>query len=368
MRIVIAPDKFKHALSAPQVAVAIAAGIRAAAPDAEIDLLPMADGGEGTVAALVADTGGRLLTRRVTGPLPDMKVDATFGILGDGATAVIETAAASGLHLLAPQDRNPLNTTTFGTGQLIAAAIREGATRIILGLGGSATNDLGIGCCQACGFTVLRFDGEPTSLTEPLCGRDLPHVLTVKHGRGEVTNGIELIAACDVNSPLLGPTGAAAVFAPQKGATPAVVEQLDAAAAGLVARNGWTDQASVAGAGAAGGLGFAVNTFFRGSLRPGFSIVADAVRLGDRLAGADLCITGEGRLDESSLSGKTAIGVSRLCRALGVRCLALVGQLAVPPEHLRAEGIDAAIAIGGALSETAARLTMQARALLVRNA
>ena len=183
MKLVIAPDKFKGCLNARQVAEAIAAGVRDARPDARIDLCPMADGGEGTVDALVAATGGRTLTRRVTGPLPEMKVDAPFGILGDGETAVVEMAAASGLHLLKPDQYDPMATTTFGTGELLMAAAEMGVKRIILGIGGSATIDGGIGCAQACGLPVLLEGGEPVAMTEPLCGRDLESVLLVKHGR-----------------------------------------------------------------------------------------------------------------------------------------------------------------------------------------
>jgi glycerate 2-kinase len=170
MRVVIAPDKFKGSLTAPQACDAIARGVRRSRPDARLDLCPMADGGEGTVAALVAATSGRFETRRVTGPLPEMKVDATFGVLGDGTTAVVEMAAASGLALLRPEDRNPLNTTTFGTGELLLEAAKLGVAHILLGIGGSATTDAGIGCAQACGLPVILEGGQPVSPTEPLCG------------------------------------------------------------------------------------------------------------------------------------------------------------------------------------------------------
>src|SRR4051812_27582343 len=170
MRIVVAPDKFKGCLTAPEVCAAIAAGVRSVRPGADVDLCPVADGGEGTVAALVAATRGRFESRRVTGPLPEMKVDATFGVLGDGATAVIEMSAASGLALLQPADRDPAATTTFGTGQLLIEAAKLGVTHILLGIGGSATIDAGIGCAQACGLPVILRDGSPVSPTEPLCG------------------------------------------------------------------------------------------------------------------------------------------------------------------------------------------------------
>jgi glycerate kinase len=340
MRIVVAPDKFRHSLTATEAADAIAAGITAVEPLAEIDRCPMADGGEGTVAALVAARGGRLMSARVTGPLPEMKVDAEFGLLDDG-TAVVEMAAASGLALLPPADRDPLNSTTFGTGELLVAAVRAGARRIILGIGGSATNDSGVGCAQACGFTVLMRDGEPTSLCEPLCGRDVENVLSVKHGRGELTAGVEIVVASDVTAPLCGPSGAAAVFGPQKGATPAAVARLDAALEGLVRRMHLESEAEMPGAGAAGGLGFGMLAFFRATLRPGFDLIAQTVGLRQRLAGADLCFTGEGKIDAQSAAGKTVSGVGRCCKAAGVPCIALAGAVGDGADAVLGAGITA---------------------------
>lgn len=328
MRIVVAPDKFKSCLTAPAVAEAMARGARAACPGADVDLCPLADGGEGTVASLVAATGGRFLTRRVTGPLPEMKVDATFGMLGDGVTAVIEMAAASGLHLLKPQDRDPMSTTTFGAGELLLAAVEAGARKIILGIGGSATVDAGIGCAQACGLPVILRDGEPLSPTEPLCGRDLPSVVLIKHGRGSPIERVPIVVACDVINPLFGPTGAAPVYAPQKGATAAQVRELDAELAALAHRTGKLAEAGTPGAGAAGGLGFAMIAFFGASLRPGAEIVMGAAGLEARLRGAVLCLTGEGRLDATSFDGKLPVAVARLCQKEGVPCVAIVGSCA----------------------------------------
>src|SRR5688500_8363084 len=283
MRVVIAPDKFKGSLTAPQACDAIARGVRRSRPDARLDLCPMADGGEGTVAALVAATSGRFETRRVIGPLPEMKVDATFGVLGDGTTAVVEMAAASGLALLGPEDRNPLNTTTFGTGELLLEAARLGVSHILLGIGGSATTDAGIGCAQACGLPVILEGGQPVSPTEPLCGRDVPSVVLVKHGRGSPVERVRITVACDVINPLFGPDGAAPVFGPQKGATPADVKQLDEMLRGLAIRLGKLDEANTPGAGAAGGLGFGMLAFFPNvTLRGGFEIVAEAARLRER--------------------------------------------------------------------------------------
>ena len=339
MRIVIAPDKFKSCMPAAQVAEAIARGIRTARPEATVDLCPVADGGEGTVQALVSATGGRLITRRVTGPLPEMKVDATFGMLGDGITAAVEMAAASGLALLRDDERDPLSTTTFGTGELLLAAAREGAQNIILGIGGSATIDAGIGCAQACGMPVILEGGEPVSPSEPLCGRDLPSVVLVKHGRGSAIERERMTVACDVTNPLYGPNGAAPVFGPQKGATPSQVAVFDGWLHGLATRLGKVAEAQTPGAGAAGGLGFGMLTFFGATLRPGVEIVFDATRLPDRLCGADLCITGEGRLDRSSLGGKAPIGVARLCKRLGVPCVALVGSTGDGAEEALREGL-----------------------------
>ena len=335
MRVVVAPDKFKGCLTAPQVCDALAAGIRSVRPDATIDLCPMADGGEGTVAALVAATGGRFETRRVTGPLPEMKVDATFGVLGNGTTAVVEMSAACGLALLKPEERDPLATTTYGAGQLLVEASKLGVKEILLGIGGSATIDAGIGCAQACGLPVILRDGSPVSPTEPLCGRDLDDVALVKHGRGSPVERVRITVACDVTNPLFGPDGAAPVFGPQKGATPEQVSEIDHRLRDLSTRLGKLNEANTPGAGAAGGLGFGMVAFFRAALRPGVDIVIDAVNLRQRLRGADLCITGEGRLDAQSLNGKAPVGVARVCKQLGIPCVAIVGG--------KGEGADAAL-------------------------
>jgi glycerate kinase len=328
MKLLVAPAKFKGCLTGPQVAAAIGAGARRADPAALVDLCPVADGGEGFVEALVAATGGRLETRRVTGPLPDMRVDATFGILGDQKTAVVEMAAASGLALLAPEDRDPLRTTTFGTGELLLHAAKLGVSEILLGIGGSATVDGGIGAAQACGQPVILDRQGAADTAEPLVGEDLERVVLVKHARGSPLDRVKITVACDVTNPLFGPTGAAAVYGPQKGATPEQVERLDALLKQLAERCGKMPEASAPGAGAAGGLGFAMLAFFGATLRPGFDIVADATRLRDRLRGVDLCLTGEGRLDGSSLHGKATAGVARLCRDAGVPCVALAGSVA----------------------------------------
>jgi glycerate kinase len=349
MRIVLAPDKFKDCLSAAQVAEAMEAGLRRADASVQIDVCPLADGGEGTVDALVAATGGRFETRRVTGPLPEMKVDARFGILGDGATAVIEMSAASGLALLKPEDRDPFRTTSFGTGELLMAAAGLGVSKIIVGIGGSATIDAGIGAAQACGMPVLLEGGEPLSPTEPLVGAELPRVLYIKHGRGSPIERIKIVVASDVTNPLCGPNGAAAIFGSQKGATPEQIHILDAALLQLARRNDKLPIAELPGAGAAGGLGFGLCAFFGATLQPGIEIVLDAVNFRRRLRGADLCLTGEGRLDSQSFAGKTISGVARLCNELSIPCIAIAGQIEAGL-NLAAGGLKSAVAISDAAS------------------
>jgi glycerate kinase len=326
MKYLLAPDKFKGTLAAAEVAEAMQAGLLEADPNATVDLCPVADGGEGTVDALVAATNGTFHTARVTGPLPEMKVDARFGILGDQKTAVIEMSAASGVALLRPEDRNPMYTTTFGTGELLMAAAKLGVERIILGIGGSATIDAGIGCAQACGLPVILEGGEPLSPTEPLVGQDLPRVVLIKHGRGSPIEKIQIEVASDVANPLCGPTGAARVYGPQKGATLEQIEFFDAALRELARRNNKLAEAKIPGAGAAGGLGFAMAAFFDATLRSGIDIVLDAVRFASRLENSDACLTGEGRLDSQSLHGKAVAGVALACKAAGVPCIAIVGS------------------------------------------
>jgi glycerate kinase len=359
MRVVVAPDKFKGCLPARDVAAAITRGIARVDPSIRVEQIPMADGGEGTVEALVAATGGRLISRTVTGPLPDMRVDATFGLLGDGRTAVIEMAAASGLALLKPEQFDPMATTTYGTGELILAAVDAGARRIILGIGGSATVDGGLGCAQACGASILIRDTVNlwTSRMTPIDGRGMIEWVD-RVADARLLGDVEVVVASDVTNPLFGPNGAAHVFGPQKGATPEQVEALDRGLLSLAERQNALAIAERPGAGAAGGLGFGMMAFFGATLRPGFEIVAEAVGLRDRLCGADLVITGEGRLDASSLGGKTAVGVARLSRETGVPCVALVGAVGEGAERAVGEGLlahfvicDRPMTLGQAVAE-----------------
>jgi len=344
MRILLAPDKFKHSLTAPQVVDAMAIGLRRACPTVQIDACPMADGGEGTVQALVSATGGRIVSHHVTGPLPDTKVNATFGILGDGKTAVIEMAAASGLALVPPLQRNPLHTTTYGTGELMLEAARLGVEKIILGIGGSATTDGGIGCAQSCGLPVSLDNGEPASVTQPLTGADVRRVKRIQHGQDNPLKHVQITVACDVTNPLFGPTGAAAIFGPQKGASPEDVQQLDAALEQLARRNHKLEIAQMPGAGAAGGLGFGLAAFFGAQLCSGIELVMQAADLPARLQTCELCLTGEGRFDGQSLSGKTTIGLARAAKAAGVPCVVIAGSLEASPQAY-AQGVTALLPI-----------------------
>ncbi|NLE59334.1 MAG: glycerate kinase [Planctomycetes bacterium] len=328
MRIVVAPDSFKEALSARQVCEAVACGIRRARPDATIDLLPMADGGEGTVDALVAATNGQLRESTVTGPL-GKPVQACWGLLGDGsATAVLEMAAASGLGLVPSDSRNPLLTTTFGTGQLIAAALDSGVRRILIGIGGSATNDGGTGAAQAVGVRFVDRNGRV--LPNGLSGGQLGLIAGVDLASRDPRIGrVPIEAACDVDNPLCGPGGAAAVYGPQKGADPESVRILDANLAHMadvIERDLGKDVRDIPGAGAAGGLGAGLPAFFDAKLRPGIQMVMEALRFSERIADADLIITGEGRLDRQSMMGKLIEGIGRAAKSAGVPVIALVGS------------------------------------------
>jgi glycerate 2-kinase len=328
MRVTLAPDSFKGSLTALEVCEAAARGISAVDQAIECVIVPMADGGEGTVQSLVDATRGRFATVSVQGPLWEC-VEARYGLLGDGHTAVIEMAAASGLTLVSEGQRNPLHTTTHGTGELIKAALDAGVSEFIVGLGGSATNDAGIGMAAALGARFLDD-----------CGRELQPVgsslsrlsaIDMSHFDDRVARA-HIRVACDVSNPLFGPEGAAYVYGPQKGATPAVVAELDEGLqkfARIVERDLHISVAAVPGAGAAGGLGGGLIAFCGASLEPGVRIVVEAVGLREKMAGASLCITGEGRLDHQTVYGKTPKGVADVAAELGVPCVALGGAVMV---------------------------------------
>ncbi|WP_457787674.1 glycerate kinase [Pseudomonas sp. PL-6] len=343
MKIVIAPDSFKESLSAPEVAVAIARGWQQVFPDAECLLRPMADGGEGTVDALLAAVGGERRECRVRGPM-GAPVAAHWGWLGQG-TAVIEMAAASGLHWVPREQRDARLASSFGTGELILQALDAGATRIILGLGGSATNDGGAGLLQALGVRFLDVAGRELApggaALAALDQLDLSG-LDARLLKAQVE------VAADVDNPLCGPRGASAVFGPQKGATSAQVAELDAALgryARIVAATLGEDHAQFPGVGAAGGLGFAARALLKASFRPGIELVAELSGLAEAVAGADLVITGEGRMDAQTLHGKTPVGVARVARAAGVPVIALAGSLGEGYQALYQAGIEAAFSL-----------------------
>ena len=326
MRVVIAPDKFKGSLSAAAAAEAMSRGVLLACPGASVDVVPMADGGEGTVDALVAATGGSVREALVTGPRGE-SLRARFGLLGDGRTAVLEMAAASGLVLVPSELRNPLVATTRGTGELMLAAVAAGANRLIVGIGGSATNDGGAGLGQALGFRLLDDEGHDLKPG----GGDLRRLSRIDSSRRRhELDSVEVAVACDVTNPLCGPSGASAVYGPQKGATPEMVELLDrnlAHFASIVERDLGVAIRDLPGSGAAGGLGGGLVAFAGGKLSPGIELVIKAVDLESRLEHANLCLTGEGWLDGQSAFGKTAVGVARLAKSLRCPVLALCGSI-----------------------------------------
>jgi len=340
MKVVIAPDSFKESLSALEAASAIEAGFREIFPDATYVKVPVADGGEGTVDAMVAATGGRRVALQATGPL-GRPVDAFYGLTGDESTAVIEMAAASGLELVPPAERDPLSATSRGTGELIRAALDAGARRFILGVGGSATNDGGAGMLQALGVGLLDEQGEQL----PPGGAALARLTRIDVSRRDPRiEDCVFEVACDVSNPLVGPKGASAIFGPQKGATPEMVGQLDANLrhyAAVIARELGQDVAEVPGAGAGGGIAAAMLVFLNGRLRPGSEIVADAVGLDAKVADADLVVTGEGRIDGQTVNGKTPIGVARVAGRHGKPVIAIGGCLAIDAGAVHAHGIAA---------------------------
>ncbi|KFC83465.1 glycerate 3-kinase [Buttiauxella agrestis] len=344
MKIVIAPDSFKESLSAERTAQAIKKGFEEIFPEAQYVCLPIADGGEGTVEAMIAATRGKLVTLTVSGPM-SQPVEAFYGVTGDGRTAVIEMAAASGLMLVEPELRNPMSATSFGTGELIKHALNAGIRHIILGIGGSATVDGGIGMAQALGVHFYDADGNELAAgggaLNSLSRIDQQQIdPRVKECHFEI--------ACDVDNPLTGPRGAATVFGPQKGATPEMVIQLDNGLANLAeilgAQTG-RDINAIVGGGAAGGMGVAAEIFLGGKLKPGIDIIMNAVNLEQVLEGADLVITGEGRIDSQTVGGKAPIGVARVAHRLGVPVIGMAGVLGEGVEVVHQHGIDAVFSI-----------------------
>ncbi|MEK4310514.1 glycerate kinase [Bacillus sp. FSL P2-0092] len=344
MKIVIAPDSFKESLSAYEVSCAIERGFHAILPDAEYIKLPMADGGEGTVQSLVDATGGYMINQVVTGPLGD-PVDAFFGMLGDGETAVIEMAAASGLHLVPQEKRNPLLTTSKGTGELMLAALDQGAKHVIIGLGGSATNDGGVGMMQGLGAAFLDQAGQELSpgggALHQLASIDLS-------GLDPRLQSVRLEAACDVDNPLTGKRGASVVFGPQKGADEEMVQVLDknlAHFAHIAEKQFTVSFEDAAGAGAAGGLGASLLGFLHADLQRGIDIVLKAVQFDDVIKEADLVITGEGRIDQQTIYGKTPIGVAKAAKQYHLPVIGIAGSLSKDSAVVHEHGIDALFSI-----------------------
>ena len=344
MKIVIAPQAFKGSLSALSAARAIGRGVLASDPTTEIALVPVADGGDGTLSALIDSTDGQIFKSIVTGPL-GFAVESEWGVMGDGKTAVIEMAQASGLVLVPPKRRNPLNTTTRGTGQIIKEALDKGYSRIIVGLGGSATNDGGVGMASALGVQFLDSEGkllaDGAAMLSELCHID---VSTIHPG----LKLAEIIGATDVTNPLCGPTGASAVYGPQKGATTEIINRLDAALmhfATIIKSEMDIDVLDEPGSGAAGGMGAGLLAFANAELRSGIDMVCDVLEFEKHIKDADLVITGEGRSDASTVYDKAPMGVARKAKVHNVPTVVLAGSLGEGYEELYNHDISAVVCI-----------------------
>jgi len=340
MKILVAPDSFKESLTAVEAADSLEQGLKRAKSDFTIEKFPMADGGEGTVKSLVNATNGRLINKSVTGPLGG-EVKAFYGILGDGKTAVIEMAAASGLALVPPEKRNPEKTTTYGTGELIAAALDQGCRKLIIGIGGSATNDCGVGMAQALGGKFL--DDKGTNISKG--GENLQNIANIDLSQLDKSiEEAEIEVACDVDNPLYGKAGAAYVYGPQKGASPEQIKRLDQGLrniAQVIEQDLQLEVADIPGAGAAGGLGAGLLAFLGAELRPGIEIVMEATNLQDKIADFDVVITGEGKLDSQTISGKAPIGVAQAAKETSIPVIGVAGTLGSEVKEVYNHGIDA---------------------------
>ncbi len=343
MKIVVALDSFKGSVSARVACAAVRRGIVAVLPAAQVVELPMADGGEGTAEAVLAATGGDWVALEVTGPLPDMRVEAGFARLpardGGGPGALVEMAKASGIELLEPDRLDPLRTTTLGTGELVAAALRDGARTVWLAIGGSATVDGGMGLARAMGWRFLDRDGADVGPG----GGALERIERIARPTASLVPARAVEVLCDVDNPLVGPRGAARVFGPQKGATPGDVERLEAGLAKLadvIEQDLGLDVRDVPGAGAAGGLGAGAIAFLDATLVSGAEAVMGVVGLEDALRGADWVVTGEGRMDEQSLHGKVVSGVASRARGVGCRIAVVAGSVALDGARAGEAGIE----------------------------
>ena len=344
MKIVIAPQAFKGSLSALNVANAVQKGVRRIFPDAQILTCPVADGGDGTLETLVESSGGKIMETNVADPT-GKPIVAQWGAMGDGNTAVIEMARTSGLALLTLEERDPLNATTYGLGEIIVSALNKGFRKFIVGIGGSATNDAGAGMAQALGIKLMDREGRNLVFGGAAL-QNLSVIDTSSIDQRVLESNFQI--ACDVNNPLTGPEGASAVYGPQKGATEENVRQLDSALgvfAEVTKRDLGKDISNLEGAGAAGGLGAGMIAFVEGHLRAGVDIVLDTVNLAEKLESADLVITGEGSIDFQTIYDKAPIGVARMARARGIPTIGISGMLGKNYQIVHNHGIDAALSI-----------------------
>ena len=344
MKIVIAPQAFKGSLSALNVANAVQKGVRRIFPDAQILTCPVADGGDGTLETLVESSGGKIIETNVADPT-GKPIVAQWGAMGDGNTAVIEMARTSGLALLTLEERDPLNATTYGLGEIIVSALNKGFRKFIVGIGGSATNDAGAGMAQALGIKLMDREGRNLVFGGAAL-QNLSVIDTSSIDQRVLESNFQI--ACDVNNPLTGPEGASAVYGPQKGATEENVRQLDSALgvfAEVTKRDLGKDISNLEGAGAAGGLGAGMIAFVEGHLRAGVDIVLDTVNLAEKLESADLVITGEGSIDFQTVYNKAPIGVARMAKARGIPTIGISGMLGKNYQIVHNHGIDAALSI-----------------------
>lgn len=344
MKIVIAPDSYKESLSATEVAQAIEKGFREIFPEAQFVSVPVADGGEGTVEAMIAATQGRAVTSIVTGPLGEA-VEAQWGISGDGHTAFIEMAAASGLALVPPELRNPLITTSYGTGELILQALESGVKNIIIGIGGSATNDGGAGMVQALGAKLCDANGADIGFG----GGSLMSLNKIDISRLDARlQACSIRVACDVTNPLTGESGASFIFGPQKGATEAMIRELDHNLdhfAEVIKKSLRVDVKDVPGAGAAGGMGAALMAFLGADLRSGIEIVTQALNLEEHIHDCTLVVTGEGRLDSQSIHGKVPVGVASVAKKYHKPVIGIAGSLTRDVGIVHQYGIDSVFSV-----------------------
>lgn len=342
--IVIAPDSFKESLSATKVAIAMAEGINRIKPGDELISIPMADGGEGTVEALITATAGKIVKVSSVDAL-NRPIESYYGILGDGKTAIIEMAATSGIEQLTANERNPAIATTFGTGLLLKAALDNGFNEIIIGVGGSATNDGGTGMAQALGFKLLDETGDPIGLG----GNSLHKFRRIDFSKVHpLLASAKITVACDVQNTLTGPSGATRVYGPQKGATPEMIEILEEGMihySKIIQHNFRTDFNSIPGSGAAGGLGAGLLAFCNAKIRPGFELISEITGLEQHIRNANLVFTGEGKIDSQTANGKTICGLAHLCRKYHVPLIALAGTVSGDLEVLYQQGLTAAFSI-----------------------